>query len=80
YEGLSHLSPDDVARVRKGRLLPGAALVVEGRYWLGPDAAIVLGAGPEVIFGRTDVIVHQMKMAELVPLRAAMHVGLRISF
>ena len=80
YEALSHLSPDDAERVSKGRLLPGAALVAEGRYHLGPGAALVLGGGPEFLFGHTDVVVHQSKAAELVPLRAAVHAGLRIAF
>jgi hypothetical protein len=80
YEALSHLSADDAERVRRGRLVPGAALVAEGRYHLGPGAAMVLGAGPEVIFGRTDVVVHEAKVAELVPLRVSVHAGLRITF
>lgn|GEM_PF-6895577 len=80
YEALSHLSPDDVERVRRGRLVPGVALVAEGRYLLRPGAAVILGAGPEVAFGRTDVFVHQGKVAELVPLRVAIHAGLRIAF
>ena len=80
YEALSHLSPDDVERVSRGRLVPGVGLVAEGRYLLRPGAAVILGAGPEVAFGRTDVFVHQGKVAELVPLRVAIHAGLRIAF
>lgn len=80
YEALSHFSPDDTERVRKGRVMFGTALSAEAGLLLAPGAAIVVGAGPEVVFGRTDVVVHQMKVAELVPLRVSMHGGLRITF
>jgi hypothetical protein len=80
YEELSHFSSDDTGRVRKGRVMPGGAFLVEGRFLLAPEAAIVLGAGPEVVLGRTDVFVHQTKVAELVPLRVSIHAGLRITF
>lgn len=80
YETLSHFSSDDAAAVRKGRLIPGAGLDVEARYILGPGAALVLGAGPEVAFGRTDVVVHEMMVSELVPLRVSVHGGLRVVF
>lgn len=80
YEALSHFSPDDTEEVRKGRLLPGASLAAEVRYRLGPEAAVFLGAGPEVAFGHTDVVVHLQKVAELAPLRVFIQGGLRMTF
>jgi hypothetical protein len=80
YEALSHFSDDDTKRVRKSRVMPGAALSAEAGFLLAPGAAVVVGAGPEVVFGRTDVIVRQVNVAELVPLRVSVHAGLRISF
>ena len=80
YEALSHFSPDDEDQVRKGRFLPGASLTAGMRYLLGPGAAVFLGTGPEVVFGRTDVVVHLEKVAELVPLRVSIQGGLRMTF
>jgi hypothetical protein len=80
YEALSHFSSDDVEHVRRGRVVPGAALWAEAAFLLAPGAAVVVGAGPEAVFGRTDVVVHETKVAELVPLRVSMHGGLRITF
>ena len=80
YEALSHFSSDDVDRVQRGRFLPGASLAVEAVYWLAPGAGVFLGAGPEVAFGRTDVVVHLQRVAELVPLRVSICGGLRMTF
>jgi len=80
YEALFHFSPDDADQVQKGRLVPGASLTAGARYLLGPGAAIFLGVGPEVAFGRTDVLVHLQKVAELVPLRVSIQGGLRMTF
>ncbi|HEY8924845.1 MAG TPA: hypothetical protein VIU64_10730, partial [Polyangia bacterium] len=80
YEALSHYSSDDVEAVRKGRIVPGASLAFGARYVLGPGAAVFLSAGPEVAFGRTDVVVHLEKVAELAPLRVSIQGGLRMTF
>jgi len=80
YEALSHFSADDAEPVRKGRIVPGASLAVGARYVLGPGAAVFLGAGPELAFGRTDVVVHLEKVAELAPLRVSIQGGLRMTF
>ncbi len=58
YQSLSHLSEDDVAPVDSGRVLPGAAALLEGQWAVSPTLALFLGGGAEVAFGRTDVIVH----------------------
>jgi hypothetical protein len=80
YETLSHFSNDDTERVRKGRLVPGVGLSAEAGFLLAPGAAVFFGAGPEVVFGRTDVFVRDVKVAELAPLRVSMCGGLRITF
>jgi hypothetical protein len=80
YESLGHLSPDDIDRVRRARVIPGADLVVEGSVRLLGSAALVLGVGTEVAFGRTDVNVHEEKVAVLPPLRLVTSLGLRHYF
>jgi hypothetical protein len=80
YESLGHLSPDDIDRDREARFLPGADLVVEGSLRILGSAALVLGVGAEVAFGRTDVFVHQVKVSELPPLRLVTSLGLRHYF
>jgi hypothetical protein len=80
YESLGHLSEDDVDRVRRARLLPGADLVLEGSVRVLGSAAVVLGVGAEVAFGRTDVFVHEKQVAVLPPLRLVSSLGLRHYF
>jgi hypothetical protein len=80
YESLSHLSEDDPAADRQGRLLPVASLLAEARWSLSPSVALLLAAGPEVAFGTTRVFVGGSQVAELVPVRAAIQGGLLASF
>jgi hypothetical protein len=80
YESLGHLSPDDIDRDRQARLVPGGDLVIEGSVRVLGSAAVVLGVGAEVAFGRTDVFVHERKVAELPPLRLVSSLGLRHYF
>jgi hypothetical protein len=80
YESLGHLSSDDVDRVRQARLIPGADLVLEGSLRVLGSAAVVLGVGAEVAFGRTDIFVHESKVAVLPPLRLVSNLGLRHYF
>ena len=80
YESLSHLSPDDPEPVRGAHLLPGAAALLEGELAVSPTLALVLGAGPEIAFGRTDVFVHQAKVAEIAPFRLVVTGGLVARF
>jgi hypothetical protein len=77
---LTHLSSDDPDPVRAGHLLPGASLLVEGELAIGPAVALLLAAGPEVAFGRTDVFVHQQKVDDLAPLRVVVAGGLVARF
>jgi hypothetical protein len=80
YEALSHLSPDDAARVRQARLLPGASALAEVRWSLSPTLALSLAAGPEVAFGTTRVFVHETEVNRLSPLRVVVQGGLVASF
>jgi hypothetical protein len=80
YELLSHLSPDDAEAVRGGHLLPGADVLVEGQLAVSPTLALVVGGGAEVAFGRTDVFVHQEKVAEIAPFRLVLTGGLVARF
>ncbi len=80
YQSLSHLSADDVEPVQSGRVLPGAAALLEGQWALSPTLALLLGGGAEVAFGSTDVIVHFRKVAELAPFRLVVQGGLVARF
>jgi hypothetical protein len=80
YESLSHLSSDDAEAVRSAHVLPGAAALVEGQLAVSPTLSLALGAGTEVAFGRTDVFVHQMKVAEIAPFRLVVTGGLVARF
>jgi hypothetical protein len=80
YESLSHLSQDDPEPVRGARLLPGATGLVEGQLALSPTLALMLSGGAELAFGRTDVFLHQEKVAELAPLRVVVQAGLVARF
>jgi len=80
FESLSHLSPDDAEAVRGSHLLPGAAGLVEGHFAVSSTLALVAGAGPEIAFGRTDVFVHQEKVAEIAPFRLVVTGGLVARF
>ena len=80
YESLSHLSSDDPEAVRRGRLLPGAALLAEARWSLSPAVALLLAIGPEVAFGTTRVFVRDSEVAELARLRVTIQAGLVASY
>jgi len=80
YESLSHLSSDDPEPVRGAHLLPGAQALVEGQAALSPTLGLQLAVGPEFAFGRTDVFVHQAKVAQLSPFRLVVAGGLVARF
>lgn len=80
HQEISHLSADDTESARLGRFVPGAALAVEAAYRLGEQVALVVAAGPEVAFGRLDVVVHDRHVATLAPVSVSVEAGLRVSF
>jgi hypothetical protein len=61
-------------------VLPGVAALVEGQLAVSPTLALAVGAGPELAFGRTDVFVHQEKVAEIAALRLVVTGGLVARF
>ena len=79
-QSLSHLSQDDAAPAQRGRALPGAAVLLEGQWAVSPTLALLLGGGAELAFGRTDVLVHLQKVAELAPFRLVVQGGLVAQF
>jgi hypothetical protein len=80
YEALSHFSSDDRTPVRGGRILPGAAALIEAEARLAPSASLHLAAGLEAAGGVTDIYVHRAKVAELVPFRGLIELGFRTRF
>jgi hypothetical protein len=80
HESLTHLSSDDPAPVRRGRFLPGAAALAEVTWSLSPSVALMLAAGTEVAFGRTEVYVHDVVVTTLPPLRLLAQGGLLARF
>jgi hypothetical protein len=80
YESLGHLSSDDRERVRRSRFVPGGDLVLEGSLRLLSSAALVLGVGAELAFGRTDVYVHGARVTVVPPLRFVGSLGFRHYF
>jgi hypothetical protein len=75
-----HFDPDDTSPVRRFRLLPGGAAAVEGSWRFADQAAITAAGGVEVAFGRTDVFSLGQEVAEIVPVRGLLELGLRVSF
>ena len=80
YDLLSHLSPDDPEPVRGGHLLPGARALLEGQLAISPTVGLILAAGPEIAFGKTDVFVHQQDVASLARVHVVVEGGLLAHF
>jgi hypothetical protein len=80
YQSLSHLSSDDREPVHGWRVLPGVAALVEAQWTVNPTLSLLLGGGPEIALGRTDVFVHQQKVTELAPFRLLIQGGLLARF
>ena len=80
YEALTHFSSDDPAPVRRGRFLPGAAVLLEGQWRVSTSAALHLAVGLEAAFGVTRVVVRGNEVAQLAPIRGVLEVGFRARF
>jgi hypothetical protein len=80
YEALTHFSADDPAPVRKGRLLPGGAALLEAQWQIAPAAALHLAGGMEGAFGVTRIVVRGNQVAQLAPIRAVLEAGFRARF
>jgi hypothetical protein len=80
YDALTHLSADDPQPVRLGRFLPAAAAVLELEWRLAPAAALHVGAGVEEALGKTDVFVHDIRVALIGRSRIVAEAGFRTRF
>lgn len=65
-------------RDRQGRVLPGAAALVEAAWKISPRVSIVGAAGLEAIFGHTSVLLDDRAIATLPPWRLTADVGVRL--
>jgi hypothetical protein len=80
HHDLSHEVEAGGATSRQGRWLPGLDVIAELSWSFSRTVAAVTGAGVEVAFGNTDVVVDDAQVATLPPLRGVAEVGLRVSF
>jgi hypothetical protein len=80
YEALTHFSDDDPQPVRLGHFVPGTAAALDLEWSIAPTAAAYLAGGAEAVFGRTAVLVHQNRVAEVAPVRLLVEVGFRARF
>lgn len=60
------------------RWAAGADVVVEGAWWVLPRAAIVAGAGLEVVLEPTRILVDQREAATIAPVRTLFELGVRV--
>jgi hypothetical protein len=79
YEAITHFSSDDPDPVRRQRLFPGGAGMVELTWPLGP-LDLHLGTGLQVAFAVADVLVRGIKVAEIPAWRATVEAGFRVDF
>jgi hypothetical protein len=80
YQSLTHFSDDDPGPVRHGRFLPAAAALLEAEWRISPATALHVGAGIEMAFGATHVVVRGVEVAELTPFRLVAEAGVRAHF
>jgi hypothetical protein len=74
-----HRAPD-TDTVTKYKLMPGADLLAEARYFFARGIALVAGAGGESVFGETAVFVSGQRTTTLGPVRPVVELGLRAGF
>jgi len=77
---VAHLSEDDAAAAHLSRFMGGVAAALEGAFRFAEHAAVVGALGTEVVFGRTDIYVHERRVTTLPPLKLMAELGLRVSF
>jgi hypothetical protein len=68
------------ARDRQGRVLPGAAALVEAAWKVSPRFHVLADAGLEGLFGHTSVFLDERAIATVPPWRVVAEVGVRIDF
>jgi hypothetical protein len=77
---VDHFSSDDRVPDRKSRVLPGVDAFFEASFHFSASAGIVAGAGAELAFGHTDVLVKGKEVADIPPLRALAELGIQAKF
>lgn len=77
---VAHLSEDDAAAAHLSRVMGGIDAALEGAFRFAEHAAVVGALGTEVLFGRTDVYVHERRVTSLPPVKLMAELGLRVSF
>jgi hypothetical protein len=64
----------------QSRWLPGAEALLEGAWMFSGSASVVVGAGPEVLLGSTDVVVHGESTTAIAPVDLIFELGLNAKF
>lgn len=77
---VAHLSEDDAQAARLSRVMGGIDGALEGTFRFAEHAAVVSAVGSEVLFGRTDIYVHERPVTSLPPVKLMAELGLRVSF
>jgi hypothetical protein len=80
WQAMRHLDVDDPSPVHQSRWVPGADAIAEGSWLLTEGASVVVGVGAEVVFGNTDVLLHQGTVATLTPVHPIVEAGIRARF
>lgn len=77
---LAHFSAEDAATVRRQRLLPAFELTMSSGYGLGATSALLFDVGAEMLGGKTEIYVHERRVATWLPLAVVARLGLETSF
>ena len=77
---VAHLSEDDAQAAHLSRVMGGIDGALEGTFRFAEHAAVVSAVGTEVVFGRTDLFVHERQVTSLPPVKLMAELGLRVSF
>jgi len=77
---VAHLSEDDAQAAHLSRLMGGLDAAVEGTFRFAEHAGVVAAVGSEIVFGRTDIFVHERQVTSLPPVKLMAELGLRVSF
>jgi hypothetical protein len=68
------------ATEHEAKWMPGADLLLETSYYFTRSVALVAGAGGSAYFGRTDVVVADLRVTTVQPVHPVLEVGLRAGF
>jgi hypothetical protein len=77
---LRHRSSDDAIPVHQSRVMGGADLLLEGRWYFWRQAGLLLNGGGELAFGHTNVVVRGREVADIPALRLVAELGIVANF